>query len=109
MGYSNGGALAVAHALDATDDPSLGAPDRLVLISPMIGLTPFARFTGIAGMPAIFPAFIQAAWLDIVPEYNPFKYNSFPVRAGAEATGVWQLARRGLHRVALRQRFADVA
>lgn len=85
VGYSNGGALAVAHALDATDDSSLGAPDRLVLVSPMIGLTPFARFTGIAGLPAIFPAFVQAAWLDIVPEYNPFKYNSFPVRAGAEA------------------------
>lgn len=84
-GYSNGGALAVAHALDATDDPALGRPDRLVLISPMIGLTPFARFTGIAGLPAIFPAFVQAAWLDIIPEYNPFKYNSFPVRAGAEA------------------------
>ena len=84
-GYSNGGALAVAHALDATDNPALGAPDRLILVSPMIGLTPFARFTGIAGLPAIFPAFVQAAWLDIIPEYNPFKYNSFPVRAGAEA------------------------
>jgi alpha-beta hydrolase superfamily lysophospholipase len=85
VGYSNGGALAVSHALDATDNPALGKPDRLVLVSPMIGLTPFARFTGIAGLPAIFPAFVQAAWLDIVPEYNPFKYNSFPVRAGAEA------------------------
>jgi alpha-beta hydrolase superfamily lysophospholipase len=84
-GYSNGGALAVAQALDATDDPALGMPDRIVLVSPMIGLTPFARFTGIAGLPAIFPAFVQAAWLDIIPEYNPFKYNSFPVKAGAEA------------------------
>ena len=84
-GYSNGGALAVAHALDATENPAIGAPDRLILVSPMIGLTPFARFTGIAGLPAIFPAFVQAAWLDIIPEYNPFKYNSFPVKAGAEA------------------------
>jgi alpha-beta hydrolase superfamily lysophospholipase len=84
-GYSNGGALAVAHALDATDNPALGQPQRLVLVSPMIGLTPFARFTGLAALPAIFPAFVQAAWLDIIPEYNPFKYNSFPVRAGAEA------------------------
>lgn len=85
VGYSNGGALAVAHALDAIADPALGRPDRLLLLSPMIGLTPFARFTGLAGLPAVFPAFVQAAWLDIEPEYNPFKYNSFPVRAGAEA------------------------
>ncbi len=85
VGYSNGGALAVGHALDALDNPALGQPQRIVLVSPMIGLTRFARYTGLAGMPAIFPAFVNAAWLDVIPEYNPFKYNSFPVRAGAEA------------------------
>lgn len=91
VGYSNGGALAVAHSLDAIGDPALGQADRLVLISPMIGLTPFARFTGLAGLPAIFPAFVKAAWLDVIPEYNPFKYNSFPVRAGAEAHRLTQI------------------
>ena len=85
VGYSNGGALAVSHALDALSNPALGQPERIVLMSPMVGLTRFARFTGLAGMPAIFPAFINSAWLDIIPEYNPFKYNSFPVRAGVEA------------------------
>ena len=84
-GYSNGAALAMIHALDATENPTLGAPDQVVLLSPMIGLTRFARFAGLAGMPAIFPAFVNAAWLDIIPEYNPFKYNSFPVKAGAES------------------------
>jgi alpha-beta hydrolase superfamily lysophospholipase len=85
VGYSNGGALAVGHALDALSNPALGQPQRIILFSPMVGLTPFARFTGLAGMPAVFPAFVGAAWLDVIPEYNPFKYNSFPVRAGAEA------------------------
>ncbi len=84
-GYSNGAALAMIHALDATENPTLGAPDQVVLLSPMIGLTRFARFAGLAGMSAIFPAFVNAAWLDIIPEYNPFKYNSFPVKAGAES------------------------
>lgn len=85
VGYSNGGALAVGHALDALENPALGQPQQIVLVSPMIGLTRFARFTGLAGLPAIFPAFVNAAWLDVIPEYNPFKYNSFPVKAGAEA------------------------
>lgn len=85
VGYSNGAALAVAHAADAIDNPALGRPDRVVLFSPMVGLTRFARFTGLAAMPSIFPAFVRAAWLDVIPEYNPFKYNSFPVNAGAEA------------------------
>jgi alpha-beta hydrolase superfamily lysophospholipase len=85
VGYSNGAALAVAHAADATADAKLGTPQQIILFSPMVGLTPFARFTGLAAIPAVFPAFVKASWLDVIPEYNPFKYNSFPVRAGAEA------------------------
>jgi len=85
VGYSNGGALAVKYALDALGDASLKRPDRLVLISPMIGLTRFARFAGLAALPAYFPAFAKAAWLDILPEFNPFKFNSFPVNAAVQA------------------------
>lgn len=85
VGYSNGAALAVSHAADAIHDPALGRPQRIILFSPMVGLTPFARFTGLAAMPSMFPAFVRASWLDTIPEYNPFKYNSFPVKAGAEA------------------------
>ena len=41
VGFSNGGALAMKYALDALEDPPLPRPDRLVLISPMIGITRF--------------------------------------------------------------------
>jgi len=85
VGYSNGGALAMKYALDAIEDPKLARPDKLILISPMIGLTRFARFAGVASWPAVFPAFAKAAWLGVVPEYNPFKYNSFPVNAAHES------------------------
>lgn len=85
VGFSNGGALAVKYALDAIDDERLARPDRLVLISPMIGITAFARFAGVAALPAIFPAFAKAAWLGIVPEFNPFKYNSFPVNGARQS------------------------
>lgn len=85
VGYSNGGALAVKYALNALEDQSLTRPDRIVLLSPMIGVTRFARFSGLAGWPAILPAFVKAAWLSILPEYNPFKYNSFPVNAARQS------------------------
>ncbi|WP_313622796.1 alpha/beta hydrolase [Achromobacter sp.] len=85
VGFSNGGALALMHTLDALDNPKIGKPDRLVLISPMVGITAFARFAGVAGLPAILPAFAKAAWLSIVPEFNPFKYNSFPVHAARQS------------------------
>lgn len=85
VGFSNGGALAMKYALDALENDRLVRPDRLILISPMIGITSFARFVGIASLPALLPAFAKAAWLGIVPEFNPFKYNSFPVN-GARQT-----------------------
>ncbi|WP_049102336.1 alpha/beta hydrolase [Klebsiella oxytoca] len=85
VGFSNGGALAMKYTLDALEDPKLAKPQRVVLISPMIGVTSFARFAGVAGWPAIFPAFAKAAWLGIVPEFNPFKYNSFPVNAARQS------------------------
>ena len=88
VGYSNGGALALKYALDSLADPKLARPDRLVLISPMVGITSFARFAGVLGWPAAFPSFAKAAWLDVLPEYNPFKYNSFPVNAARQSSQV---------------------
>jgi alpha-beta hydrolase superfamily lysophospholipase len=85
VGFSNGGALALKYALEALTNPDLKQPDRIVLISPMIGITRFARFAGLAGLPAIFPTFAKAAWLGILPEFNPFKYNSFPVNGARQS------------------------
>ncbi|BBP85836.1 membrane protein [Pseudomonas sp. Pc102] len=85
VGYSNGGALALKYSLDALEDPSLPRAERLVLLSPMLGVAGYARFAGLAGLPAVFPAFAKAAWLDLLPEYNPFKYNSFPVNGARQS------------------------
>jgi len=88
VGYSNGGALALKYALDSLSNPKLARPDRLVLLSPMVGITSVARFAGVLGWPAAFPSFAKAAWLDVLPEYNPFKYNSFPVNAARQSSQV---------------------
>jgi alpha-beta hydrolase superfamily lysophospholipase len=84
VGYSNGGALAVHYALDALEDETLPRPDGLVLLSPMLGVSPFARLSWMMSLLAPIPYFEKSAWLDVLPEYNPFKYNSFPVNAGKQ-------------------------
>ncbi|WP_295391678.1 alpha/beta hydrolase [uncultured Thiodictyon sp.] len=86
VGFSNGGALAMKYALDAIDDPKLPRADRIILISPMIGITAMARFAGFAGLPALLPRFAKAAWLSIMPEFNPFKYNSFPINGARQSS-----------------------
>jgi len=84
-GYSNGGALAVKYTLDAMSDPGLPPPDRLVLFSPEIGITPFASISNADRILSFLPYFKKFKWLSIEPEYDPYKYNSFPKNAGQQA------------------------
>jgi alpha-beta hydrolase superfamily lysophospholipase len=66
----------------------------------MIGITAFARFAGVFGWPSVFPAFANAAWLSVVPEFNPFKYNSFPINGARQSSLVTRV---------LQERIADYA
>jgi alpha-beta hydrolase superfamily lysophospholipase len=109
VGFSNGGALALKYALDALEDPKLARPDRLVLISPMIGITRFARFAGLAGLPAILPAFANAAWLSVMPEFNPFKYNSFPVNGARQSYLLTNALQQQITRLARERRLDRLA
>lgn len=109
IGFSNGGALALKFALDAIEDPGLTRPDRLVLIAPMIGITRFARFAGLAGLPAILPAFARAAWLGVVPEFNPFKYNSFPVNGARQTSLLSDALQQQITRLAREKRLDRLA
>ncbi len=86
VGYSTGAALVLSQTLDALDGRDSICADRIVMLSPMIGVSAMARFAGMLGWPAVFPAFARAAWIDVLPEYNPYKYNSFPVRAARESS-----------------------
>jgi alpha-beta hydrolase superfamily lysophospholipase len=108
VGFSNGGALAMQYALDALGDPSLARPDRLVLISPMIGITAFARFAGMFGWPAVFPAFANAAWLSVTPEFNPFKYNSFPINGARQSSQLTRVLQRQIARYARDGKLAEL-
>jgi len=98
VGFSNGGALAMKYTLDALEDPALPRPNRLILISPMIGVSSYARYAGLAGLPSLLPAFARSAWLSILPEFNPFKYNSFPVKAARQSWLLTSALQSQLHR-----------
>ena len=88
VGYSNGGALVLKYALDAIDGSGDPQAARIVLLSPMIGVSKFAWLTRVISMLGPLPAFEKARWLDVYPEYNPYKYNSFPANAGLQT---WRL------------------
>ena len=96
FGYSNGAALALNYTLDAMEDAGQPLPSSLVLVSPAIGLTRFAALAGPTASVGRLPGFSGSAWLDVTPEFDPYKYNSFPANAGAQ---VHSLTRRVGNRV----------
>lgn len=109
VGFSNGGALAMKYALDAIEDTTLPRADHITLISPMIGITSLARFAGIFGWPALLPRFAKAAWLGIVTEFNPFKYNSFPVNGARQSSLVARVLQERIDTYARDGRLAQLA
>jgi len=106
VGYSNGGALALNYVLDALDDDTLPMPDNLILMSPAIGLTPFAFFASWNRTLSWIPYFQKFAWESVLPEYDPYKYNSFPMAAGNET---FELARHVQKRLKRSAEVGDVA
>jgi len=82
VGYSNGGALAVHYALETLDDKTLPAVNRLVLLSPEIGVVKVAALARWQGLLGHLLKLQKLEWNDILPEYEPFKYGSFAVNAG---------------------------
>ena len=84
VGYSNGGALVTKYALDVAEGADLPAASKLILISPMIGVSPMAWLARTISRLGPLPFLEKARWLDVVPEYNPFKYNSFPANAAIQ-------------------------
>ncbi len=82
VGYSNGGALAVNYALSMLEDSTLPSITGLVLISPSIEVTPVAALAKWQARLGRLLGLNKLAWNSILPEYDPFKYNSFAVNAG---------------------------
>jgi len=85
-GYSTGGTLSLQYTLDALEDSTLRRPDRILLLSPAIELTKVAALASIIDVLSIVPIPVleKVRWQEISPEYDPYKFNSFPVNASRQ-------------------------
>jgi alpha-beta hydrolase superfamily lysophospholipase len=79
-GFSTGGALTLRYVLDAVVEDTK-VPDKLLLLSPAIGVNPLAELMDWHHIISWISCFEKFKWLEIKPEYDPFKYNSFAKNA----------------------------
>jgi alpha-beta hydrolase superfamily lysophospholipase len=82
VGYSNGAALALNYTLASVNDAALRRPDKLVLFSPEIEISPVAILAKWQARIGQLLGLHNLAWSSVLPEFDPYKYGSFAVNAG---------------------------
>ena len=90
VGYSTGAALALNYSLDAVEGVASPTPASIVLISPAIRIHAAASLASFKRSASSVPGLGGFAWLSVMPEFDPYKYNSFATNA---ADAVHQLTR----------------
>jgi alpha-beta hydrolase superfamily lysophospholipase len=80
-GFSTGAALSVEYCLARLQGEDLPIVDRLVLLSPAIGVTQAAALAVWQARLSSLPGLEKVAWDSIGPEFDPYKYVSFAVNA----------------------------
>lgn len=90
-GFSTGAALSVEYSLARLEGEDLPRVDGLVLLSPAIGVDPLAFLAIWQARMGALPGLHKMQWLDLFPEYDPYKYNSFPVMAGHQIYALTQV------------------
>ena len=99
IGYSTGAPLALDFTLHALAGEAAPVPASLVLISPAIGIHPSAALAKWKQRMSALPGLGGLGWLNVVPEFDPYKYNSFATNA---ADQVHRLTRSVAARIANR-------
>jgi alpha-beta hydrolase superfamily lysophospholipase len=84
IGYSTGAALALDYALQLEQGRPSPPATSLVLISPAIGISPAAALAKWKRRLGLLPGLAGMAWLQIEPEFDPYKYNSFATNAAEQ-------------------------
>ena len=84
-GFSIGGALTLRYVLMSIMQNEQSVPSKLFMIAPCLGINPLANIAHLHQLISWIPFFKKSSWLNIKPEYDPFKYNSFTQNAAAQA------------------------
>jgi alpha-beta hydrolase superfamily lysophospholipase len=107
-GFSTGAALATLYSVRSLDAPELPKPQGVYLVSPAIGISPFAVLTNVISGLAFVPGFEKSRWIDVLPEYDPYKYNSFPVNAANQIHTLTGVLRDALDDAGQRGRLGEM-
>lgn len=105
MGYSTGATTTLQYIThDMREDDELPKPDGVFWLSPAMGVNPMAKLGFLDIMASKIPGFEKFAWLDIYPEYDMAKYNSFAKSPGIQVYNIIKNSRENLSKLTEEER-----
>ena len=107
-GYSNGAALAVDYTLDSLDDEELPKPERLIFLSPALAVSKLAALARWQLLLSRLPFLEKLAWNSVLPEYDPYKYNSFALNAARQIFRLTSRVDRRLRDLSSQRRMSEL-
>ena len=107
-GFSTGGALVLNYSFKALIDSKLNKPEKLFLFSPAVGVTKWGWVAGWHKSLSWMNYFNQFSWTDILPEYDPAKYNSFTKNAGRQIYLLTKENKALIKKIAKRKRQSEL-
>lgn len=84
IGYSTGASLALNYTLTALTDTQQPRVASLVLISPAVRVHSLSRLAGVKDALSIVPGLAEWAYMPVMKEFDPYKYNSFATNAASQ-------------------------
>ena len=100
IGYSTGAPLALNYTLDALEEDDVPVPASLVLVSPAIRIHPTSALAGFKNAVAMLPGLGRLAYLSLMDEFDPYKYNSFATNAAVQVNGITRHVDRRINALA---------
>lgn len=96
IGYSTGATLGCEYQLARLAGEALPPIASLTLISPALAVTQSAGYAKYTRLLAPLSGIGAAAWSELAPEYDPYKYNSFPFNAAVQIDELTRRVQSGL-------------
>ncbi|WP_028857125.1 alpha/beta hydrolase [Psychrilyobacter atlanticus] len=100
LGFSTGATATLQYIThDISKDKKLPRPDGVFWLSPAMGIDPLAKYVFLDILVSKIPGLNKFAWIDIYPEYDMAKYNSFDKNSVAQVYTLIKESRKNLSKL----------
>ncbi|MGB6128265.1 MAG: alpha/beta hydrolase, partial [Psychrilyobacter sp.] len=105
LGYSTGATATLQYIThDINENKELPKPDGIFWLSPAMGIDPLAKYVFLDILISKIPGLNKFMWLDIYPQYEMAKYNSFDKNSVEQVYTLIKESRKNLSKLTKKEK-----